>query len=219
MRTQCGDDAEAMRTQCGDDAEAMRAQCEDDAIKRKEKKRKEEKTTSTPSTSTTREGRKPSGKGAEAPPPAPPQGATEEDIGAEVRGLLANEGVRYQVHQKSGMDDMAAIEGYIPEFAGQLALEGKGGEHGMRLAMHFAYWLGKKRERQQRTNGQAGNHGNQNIGGNNGDGADPAALLGWQYPAAAYGVRPTDAEIREELRHRKVLNTAYNLITGRVQGR
>lgn len=44
------------------------------------------------------------------------------------------------------------------------------------------------------------------------------ALAGWEYPAAAYGVRPTDAEVREELRHREVLNYAYNLIAGGSPG-
>lgn len=205
-------DANAMQA----DASAVQVRCKTmqrESIKRKIKEKDDDD-------AVTRAGG-PGGEAAAAAPPAAPlpaaDGATEEDIGAEVRGLLANEGVRYQVHQKSGMDDMAAIEGYIPEFAGQLALEGKGGEHGMRLAMHFAYWLGKKRDRQLKTNGQ--NHGNQNFGGNNGDGADPVALLGWQYPAAAYGVKPTDAEIREEIRHRNVLQGAYNLLMGSSPGR
>lgn len=202
------------------DASAVQVQCKTmqrESIKRKIKEKDDD------DVAVTRAGETGGGKEA-APPAVPPPaegGATEGDIGAELRGLLGDEGVRYQVTQKSGFSDISAVEGYIAEFAGQLALEGKGDEHGMRLALHFAYWLAKKRERQLRTNKQTGNHGNQNIGGNNGDGAglaDPAALLGWQYPAAAYGVKPTDAEIREEIRHRNVLQGAYNLLMGSSPG-
>lgn len=226
VRDGCGTDAErmdgAMRDGCGTHAGRIADTMRNDANKRKEEKRKEKRKITTSSTTAAAEtpgGEKPAPTKA-ASPPAPPQGATDEDIGAELRGLLGDAGVQYQVTQKSGFSDISAVEGYIAEFAGQLALEGKGDEHGMRLALHFAYWLAKKRERQLRTNGQTGNHGNQIIGGNNGDGAvaDPAALLGWQYPAAALGVRPTDAEIREEIRHRNVLQGAYNLLMGSSPG-
>lgn len=220
MRNGCGTDAsriaDTMRGGCEADAGRIADTMRNDANKRKEEKRKEKKkitTTSSSAVAQTPGSETPTSGNVASPPP---QGATEEDIGAEIRELLGNESVQYQIAQKSGFRDVSAVEGYIAEFAGQLALEGKGDEHGMRLALHFAYWLAKKRERQLKTNGQAGNHGNQDIGGNNGDGAvaDPAALLGWQYPAAAYGVKPTDAEIREELRHRKVLQGAYALIAG-----
>lgn len=68
-----------------------------------------------------------------------------EAVEAELRGLMANDQVRFQLHCKSGGMDEATAASFIPEFAGQVVLEGKGDEHGMRLAMHFAYWLGKKK--------------------------------------------------------------------------
>lgn len=65
---------------------------------------------------------------------------------AELRGLMANDNVRFQLHSKSGGMDGATAASLIPEFAGQLVLEGKdGNEHGMRLALHFGYWLAKKK--------------------------------------------------------------------------
>lgn len=65
---------------------------------------------------------------------------------AELRGLMANDNVRFQLHSKSGGMDDATAASLIPEFAGQLVLEGKdGNEHGMRLALHFGYWLAKKK--------------------------------------------------------------------------
>lgn len=63
---------------------------------------------------------------------------------AEIRGLMADDRVLFQLRAKSGGVDEATAASLIPEFAGQMELEGKE-EHGMRLAMHFAYWLGKKK--------------------------------------------------------------------------
>ena len=76
---------------------------------------------------------------------APPSVKTAAGgLEAEIRGLMADDRVRFQLRAKSGGMDEATAASLIPEFAGQMELEGKE-EHGMRLAMHFAYWLGKKK--------------------------------------------------------------------------
>lgn len=74
-------------------------------------------------------------------------------VEAEIRELMANDMVRFQLHAKSGGMDEATAASLIPEFAGQVELEGKEEEHGTRLILHFAYWLGKKKsilEKQQK---------------------------------------------------------------------
>lgn len=80
----------------------------------------------------------------ETPTPLPPS-RTADDIAGEVRELMRDENVRYQLRQKSGGMEMAYISAFIPEFAGQLALQ-RNTETGVKLAMHFGYWLGRKNE-------------------------------------------------------------------------
>lgn len=69
-----------------------------------------------------------------------------EAVEAELRQLMTNDQVRFQLNCKSGGMDEATAASLIPEFAGQLVLQGKeDDEHGMRLALHFGYWLKKKK--------------------------------------------------------------------------
>ena len=69
-----------------------------------------------------------------------------EAVEAELRHLMTNDQVRFQLNCKSGGMDEATAASLIPEFAGQLVLQGKeDDEHGMRLALHFGYWLRKKK--------------------------------------------------------------------------
>lgn len=85
------------------------------------------------------------GAGRDKPENAPQNAKTAAGaLETEIRGLMADDRVRLQLRAKSGGMDEATAASLIPEFAGQMELEGKE-EHGMRLAMHFAYWLGKKK--------------------------------------------------------------------------
>ena len=85
------------------------------------------------------------GAGRDKPENAPQNAKTAAGaLEAEIRGLMADDRVRLQLRAKSGGMDEATAAALVPEFAGQMELEGKE-EHGMRLAMHFAYWLGKKK--------------------------------------------------------------------------
>ncbi len=69
-----------------------------------------------------------------------------EAVEAELRQLMTNDQVRFQLNCKSGGMGEATAASLIPEFAGQLVLQGKeDDEHGMRLALHFGYWLRKKK--------------------------------------------------------------------------
>lgn len=69
-----------------------------------------------------------------------------EAVETELRQLMTNDQVRFQLNCKSGGMDEATAASLIPEFAGQIVLEGKeNDEHGMRLALHFGYWLRKKK--------------------------------------------------------------------------
>lgn len=69
-----------------------------------------------------------------------------EAVETELRQLMTNDQVRFQLNCKSGGMDEATAASLIPEFAGQLVLQGKeDDEHGMRLALHFGYWLRKKK--------------------------------------------------------------------------
>lgn len=86
----------------------------------------------------------------DTPTPQPPS-RTADDIAGEVRELMRDENVRYQLRQKSGGMEMAYISAFVPEFAGQLALQGNT-ETGAKLAMHFGYWLGRKNEAVKRQN-------------------------------------------------------------------
>lgn len=69
---------------------------------------------------------------------------TSKAIYDEIFGLMANENVRFQIHSKSGGVDTSTALTYLPEFAGQLELQGNT-ETGYKLVMHFAYWLAKKK--------------------------------------------------------------------------
>lgn len=69
---------------------------------------------------------------------------TSKAIYDEIFGLMANENVRFQIYSKSGGVDTSTALTYLPEFAGQLELQGNT-ETGYKLVMHFAYWLAKKK--------------------------------------------------------------------------
>ena len=100
-------------------------------------KRENIKTTTTSSLSQAREEER--GLTASAPEPM-----TAASVQAELMELMKDENVQFQLHSKSGGMTPATIASLLPEFASQLQVTG-GTEHGGKLVMHFAYWLGKKK--------------------------------------------------------------------------
>ena len=76
--------------------------------------------------------------------PAQNEEPAADEVKEELEGLLTNPNYAFQVVSKSGVANLELIRGLIPEFAGQIALEGKN-ERGIKLALHFAYWLSKKK--------------------------------------------------------------------------
>ena len=73
-----------------------------------------------------------------------PESITAASVQAELMELMKDENVQFQLHSKSGGMTPATIAALLPEFASQLQVTG-GTEHGGKLVMHFAYWLGKKK--------------------------------------------------------------------------
>ena len=118
------------------DAKAMQNDAKPPYINIKDK-RENIKTTTTSSLSQAREEE----RGLTASTPEP---MTATSVQAELMELMKDENVQFQLHSKSGGMTPATIASLLPEFASQLQVTG-GTEHGGKLVMHFAYWLGKKK--------------------------------------------------------------------------
>lgn len=76
----------------------------------------------------------------------PSEGRAAE-VRQELLELMEDSRVAYQLNAKSGGVSKQAMVRLLPEFAGQMELENNA-EHGFKLAMHFAYWLGRKQQYQ-----------------------------------------------------------------------
>lgn len=78
-----------------------------------------------------------------------------ETIAEELRELLTNEMIAFQLRSKTGCAENTKFGLHIKEFSEQLALEGKTGARGMKLVMHYAAWLNIKFSYERKQNQQA----------------------------------------------------------------
>ena len=78
-------------------------------------------------------------------PAAVPSEGRAAAVRQELTALMNDPRVAYQLNAKSGGTPQEEILRLLPEFAGQMELEGNA-EHGFKLAMHYAYWLGRKQQ-------------------------------------------------------------------------
>ncbi len=81
--------------------------------------------------------------------PEKPAARTVEALTEELSQAIDDSTLGYQLHKKSNGMKAERMHEYLPEFAGQLAMEGKTNETGVKLILHFGYWLAIKQRKEQ----------------------------------------------------------------------
>lgn len=81
--------------------------------------------------------------------PEKPAARTVEALTEELSQAIDDSTLGYQLLKKSNGMKAERMHEYLPEFAGQLAMEGKTNETGVKLILHFGYWLAIKQRKEQ----------------------------------------------------------------------